>query len=74
MSKQTILAVLAHPDDESFGMGGTLAFYASRGVDVHLVCATRGEVGDVAPELLKGFRSIAELRSPNYAVLPGSWG
>jgi LmbE family N-acetylglucosaminyl deacetylase len=62
MSKQTILAVLAHPDDESFGMGGTLALYASRGVDVHLVCATRGEVGDVAPELLKGFPSVAELR------------
>ncbi len=56
MSKQTILAVLAHPDDESFGMGGTLALYASRGVDVHLVCATRGEVGEVAPELLKGFQ------------------
>jgi N-acetyl-1-D-myo-inositol-2-amino-2-deoxy-alpha-D-glucopyranoside deacetylase len=62
MSKQTILAVLAHPDDESFGMGGTLALYAARGVDVHLVCATRGEVGEVAPELLKGFHSIAELR------------
>jgi len=62
MKKRTILAVLAHPDDESFGMGGTLAFYASHGVDVHLVCATRGEVGDVAPELLKGFDSIADLR------------
>ena len=62
MKKRTILAVLAHPDDESFGMGGTLAFYASHGVDVHLVCATRGEVGDVAPELLKGFASIADLR------------
>ena len=32
MTKQTILAVLAHPDDESFGMGGTLALYAERGV------------------------------------------
>jgi len=30
MTKQTILAVLAHPDDESFGMGGTLAYYASK--------------------------------------------
>lgn len=44
MSKQTILAVLAHPDDELFGMGGTLALYAARGADVYLVCATRGEV------------------------------
>ncbi|MBE3068458.1 MAG: PIG-L family deacetylase, partial [Chloroflexi bacterium] len=39
MLKLTLLAVLAHPDDESFGMGGTLALYAARGVDVHLVCA-----------------------------------
>jgi N-acetyl-1-D-myo-inositol-2-amino-2-deoxy-alpha-D-glucopyranoside deacetylase len=62
MSKQTLLAVLAHPDDESFGMGGTLAYYASRGVDVYLVCATRGEVGEVAPEMLKGFDSIGDLR------------
>ena len=62
MSKRTLLAVLAHPDDESFGMGGTLAYYASRGVEVHLICATRGEVGEAAPELLDGFKSVAELR------------
>lgn len=58
----TILAVLAHPDDESFGMGGTLAHYARRGCDVYLVCATRGEAGDVAPEHLQGFESIADKR------------
>lgn len=57
-----LLAVLAHPDDETFGMGGTLAEYSRRGVNVHLVCATRGEVGEVKPELLNGFASIADLR------------
>jgi len=57
-----ILSVLAHPDDESFGMGGTLALYAQKGCDVYLICATRGEVGDVAPEHMQGFSSIAELR------------
>ena len=62
MTKQTILAVLAHPDDESFGMGGTLALYAERGVDVHLVCATRGEVGEMDEKYMKGFNSIAERR------------
>lgn len=61
-SKQVLLAVLAHPDDESFGIGGTLALYAKRGVEVHLVCATRGEVGDVEPELLEGFDSVSQLR------------
>jgi LmbE family N-acetylglucosaminyl deacetylase len=60
--KKVLLSVLAHPDDESFGMGGTLAKYAGQGVDVHLICATRGEAGEVAPEYLEGFSSIAELR------------
>lgn len=40
-----ILAVFAHPDDEAFGPGGTLAKYASEGVEIHLLCATRGEAG-----------------------------
>ncbi len=57
-----ILSILAHPDDESFGMGGTLALYAQKGVQVYLVCATRGEVGEVEPQMLKGFASIGELR------------
>ena len=60
--KKVILAVLAHPDDETFGMGGTLALYASEGVEVDLICATRGEVGDVPPEMMEGFSSVAELR------------
>jgi len=53
--QKVLLAVLAHPDDETFGMGGTLAYYARKGVQVHLVCATRGDVGMVPPEMLKGF-------------------
>ena len=53
-----MLSVLAHPDDESFGMGGTLALYAQRGVAVYLVCATRGEVGDVDAEHMNGFTTI----------------
>lgn len=60
--QKTILSVLAHPDDESFGMGGTLALYAQKGVKVHLVCATRGEAGEVGPEYLKDYSSIGELR------------
>ncbi|BBB49207.1 PIG-L deacetylase family protein [Pelolinea submarina] len=61
-NKRRLLVVLAHPDDETFGMGGTLALYARRGVEVHLVCATRGEVGEVEPERLAGFASVGELR------------
>src|SRR5262249_53361398 len=40
-----LMAVLAHPDDESLGVGGTLAKYASGGIDVFLVTATRGDNG-----------------------------
>ncbi|MFQ6100848.1 MAG: PIG-L family deacetylase [Anaerolineae bacterium] len=43
---RTLLAVFAHPDDESFGPGGTLAKYAAEGVAVHLICATLGEAGE----------------------------
>jgi LmbE family N-acetylglucosaminyl deacetylase len=39
------MAVLAHPDDESLGIGGTLAKYASEGADVFLLSATRGDRG-----------------------------
>ena len=39
------MAVLAHPDDESLGCGGTLARYSAEGVDTFLVTATRGESG-----------------------------
>lgn len=60
--KKRLLAVVAHPDDETFGMGGTLAYYAHMGVEVHLICATRGEAGEVDPEKLEGFGSIGDLR------------
>ena len=42
---KSLLAVLAHPDDESLGVGGTLAKYASEGVEVSLLTATRGDGG-----------------------------
>ena len=58
-----LLVVLAHPDDETFGMGGTLAWYASLGVQVRLVCATRGEAGEVDSNMLKEFKSVADLRT-----------
>ena len=60
---KTILAVLAHPDDESFGLGGTLALYAQRGYNTYLICATRGEAGTVDDEHLRDFKDIASLRT-----------
>jgi LmbE family N-acetylglucosaminyl deacetylase len=59
---KTLMAVLAHPDDETFGMGGTLALYAQKGYNVHLVCATLGEAGTVDEEYLQNYESISALR------------
>lgn len=60
---KTLLAVLAHPDDESFGLGGTLAYYAAKGYDTYYVCATRGEAGAADEEHLRGFKDTAEMRT-----------
>src|SRR5256885_12089621 len=43
----SLLSVQPHPDDESIGMGGTLARYSAEGVRTTLVTATRGEVGEI---------------------------
>ena len=43
MHTPRLMAVLAHPDDESLGAGGVIAKYASKGVDVFLLTATRGD-------------------------------
>src|SRR3954468_19288308 len=40
-----LMCVLAHPDDESLGMGGALAKYVSEGVETYVVTATKGEWG-----------------------------
>jgi LmbE family N-acetylglucosaminyl deacetylase len=44
-SELRLMCVLAHPDDESLGTGGTLAKCATEGVATYLVTATRGERG-----------------------------
>jgi LmbE family N-acetylglucosaminyl deacetylase len=58
----TLLAVLAHPDDESFVCGGTLARYAAAGVRVVLVCATRGEAGPIAAPALATRETLPTVR------------
>jgi LmbE family N-acetylglucosaminyl deacetylase len=58
-----LLAVFAHPDDESMGMGGTLAKYSAEGVDTYLVCASRGERGWFGPERENpGLSALGQLR------------
>ncbi len=61
--ERTLCFIGAHPDDETFGLGSTLAFYAATGVKVYYVCATRGEAGMNNLNQLRKFASLGELRS-----------
>jgi len=62
MTKAGILAILAHPDDEVFRCGGTLALLARRGVRVHLITATRGEAGSCGDPPLCTLDELPTLR------------
>jgi len=57
----SVLAVLAHPDDELF-VAGMLAHLATAGEQVTLLCGTRGEIGKVHPSL-GHVGDVAKLRS-----------
>lgn len=62
MTKQRLLLSLAHPDDESFGSGGLIARYSSKGAEVDYLVGTNGNRGTVAPEYLERYGSIEALR------------
>ncbi|NJK78968.1 MAG: GlcNAc-PI de-N-acetylase [Chloroflexaceae bacterium] len=58
-----LLAVFAHPDDESFGPGGTLALYSWAGAAVYLVCTTGGEAGVIDDDILERYGSAVAART-----------
>lgn len=61
--QRKLLAVFAHPDDESMGMGGTLAKYAAEGVETYYVCGSRGERGWFGPEEQNpGLAALGQIR------------
>lgn len=58
-----LLAIFPHPDDETLGLGSTMARYSAEGVETYLVCATRGERGwfdSEGPD--PGFEGVARIR------------
>ncbi|MGL4649020.1 MAG: PIG-L deacetylase family protein, partial [Caldilineaceae bacterium] len=66
--RPVILGIFAHPDDESFGPGGTLARYAGTGAEVHVIIATDGIAGSVEEGAdLKDHDSLAQVRSAELA-------
>jgi LmbE family N-acetylglucosaminyl deacetylase len=58
-----LMAVFPHPDDETLGLGPTLAKYAAEGVATYLVCATRGERGWAGdPKDNPGLAALGQIR------------
>jgi LmbE family N-acetylglucosaminyl deacetylase len=57
-----ILLVVAHPDDESFMTGGTVAKYVDDGWEADVICATRGEEGERGPLVQLARDKVGEVR------------
>ena len=64
-----LVAVLAHPDDETFVIGGAIAFYAARGVDVRVVYGPFGAQADGSPSRQRQ----AELRAAANVLGIAGW-
>ena len=64
VQQRTLLGVFAHPDDESYGAGGTLARYSAEGVNVYAVIVTDGAAGSsVDPGYPDSRHKLAEVRA-----------
>ncbi|CQD17506.1 mycothiol conjugate amidase Mca [Mycolicibacterium conceptionense] len=76
MSELRLMAVHAHPDDESSKGAATTARYAAEGVRVMVVTLTGGERGDIlnpAMDLPEVHGRISEVRRDEMAKQPRSW-
>ncbi len=62
MDQKCLLAVYAHPDDESFGVAGVMRKYRDEGVKTALVCATRGEAGEISDPALATPETLGQVR------------
>lgn len=58
-NKKSVLCVVAHPDDEALGVGGTLIKHIKQGDDVNIVIFSLGETS----KLSKDINSIRRLKS-----------
>ncbi len=58
----TLVTVFAHPDDETFTVGGSVAAAVDAGARVTAICATRGEAGEIADSSLSTPETLGETR------------
>jgi LmbE family N-acetylglucosaminyl deacetylase len=61
-----LLGVFAHPDDETFCAGGTLAKYAAAGWEVMVISATRGQAGQIHDPLVATRRTLGQVREREF--------
>ena len=73
MSTKRLLGVFAHPDDEG-SMSGALLQYSTLGVETGLLCATRGEVGEIADPALATPENLGEVREEEMRAAAGVLG
>jgi LmbE family N-acetylglucosaminyl deacetylase len=57
-----VACVFAHPDDETFGVGGSLALHAGDEVELTVILATSGEAGRIADASLATRETLASVR------------
>ena len=67
---RSVLAVVGHPDDESFALGAVLAAFAEAGAQVSVLCLTRGE----ASTLHGVSGDLTELRADEFSAAAGPLG
>ena len=69
-----VLAFFAHPDDETMFLGGTFAYLCSSGVEVHFICATRGEGGEMGDPPICARSELGEVRERELSCAVKSLG
>ena len=74
MTRSHLLAIFAHPDDESLVAGGTLAACAAAGVAVGIVSITHGEQGPIAHPGLATRGSLGAVRAGELRAAAGALG
>ena len=62
MEQRCLFAALAHPDDEAFSTAGVFRKYRDEGVMTALVCATRGEEGQISDPALATPETLRQVR------------
>jgi LmbE family N-acetylglucosaminyl deacetylase len=63
-----ILGLFAHPDDEVFVAGGTLAKYAAEGAEIMVISSTRGQAGQIRDSTIATRRTLAAVREQELRV------